>query len=62
MQEQDIALFAAIELLMRKVYLMYQAHKWSKEAQRALHYLDYRAAEMAIEKFNELNDQLNDNK
>ena len=56
----DIDLLTAVERLLRKVYLMYQAHRWSKEAQRALHYMDYHAAEIALDKYNELNDRIND--
>ena len=41
--------------LLRKIYLMLSAREWSKAARRALRGYDYRCAQTALDKLDEIN-------
>lgn len=47
-----------VVVLIRKVHLVIQAHKWSKAARRAINNRDSIMAEIAIKKFDELNNMI----
>lgn len=55
---QDADLLNAVASFMRRLHIMYQAWKWSRTARRAINNRDIIMAEIAIEKFDQLNDML----
>ena len=51
---QDTDFFRAVESLLRKLHIMLEAQRFGNAARSALKRLDYHAAEMAMNKYDEL--------
>lgn len=54
----DTDLLNAVASFLRRLHIMYQAWKWSRTARLAIKNRDIIMAEIAIEKFDQLNDML----
>lgn len=54
----DTDLLNAVASFLRRLHIMYQAWKWGRTARRAINNRDIIMAEIAIEKFDQLNDML----
>lgn len=54
----DTDLLNAVASFLRRLHIMYQAWKWSRTARRAINNRDIIMAEIAIKKFDQLNDML----
>ena len=51
--------FDELVIILRKVHIMYQAYRWGRLARKSLHNFEFRAAEIAMAKFDQLNNMLN---
>lgn len=52
--------FDELVIFLRRLHIMYQAHRWNRFARKSLHNFEFRAAEIAMAKVDQLNDMLND--
>lgn len=54
MQEELNLITAAL----RKLYIVWEAHKWAREARRAMRAIHYTRARIALDKYEELRQML----
>ena len=55
---QDTDFLNTIEAFLRKLFVMWEAQRWSRFARKALRDMDSRAAEYALRKYDELKDMI----